>query len=339
MSYDAKEIWFYSPEVSTPQIRQAIEKFWKAWLPMHSTSVDLPLYHYTKLEGLKGIIRNRSIWFTHTSTLNDPTELIYGKQLILNQLNNELNKNHEEIIVKFLHALIGEINRFDKIMYETYVACFCESDNLLSQWRGYAHGGGGYNLGFSFTSDIKFYQTLDNIEKDSHIILRKIIYKENDQNQLIADYITSILSYAGDAIKYFQSHGGIPEIWELMAAMESANILCDLMLSFKNPVFIEENEWRLILVRQPEHKANQLKFRENEKLLIPYIETFIIEQIEGKSFFPLRSIKFGPMLDVLSTRSALKLFISKESAAESTVNINANGVRITDAGYKLRGYN
>lgn len=221
-------------------------------------------------------------------------------------------------------------------MYEAYVACFCKSDNLLSQWRAYGHRGGGYNLGFTFTSNTKFYHTPDISEKESHVILRKIIYDFNKQKEFVTEYVSSIISYAKDALKYFKNNGGIPQAWESIAALEAANILCDLMLSFKNPVFSEENEWRLILVRQSQHKAEQLQFRENEKGLIPYFETYIIENKEGKPFFPVHSIKFGPMLDVSSTKSALTLFIRKEAALESNIKINANAIRISGAGYSLR---
>ncbi len=336
MSYNAKEIWFYTPARSTPQIQQAIENFWKSWLPEHSTDDDLQLYHYTTIDGLMGILKNRSLWLTHTSSLNDPTELKYGKEIILNILNNKIGNRHEGIIERFLHLLIGEVNRFDEIMYEAYVACFCKSDNLLSQWRAYGHRGGGYNLGFTFTSDTKFYHTSDLSEKESHVILRKIIYDNNKQKEVVTKYVSSIISFAKDAIKCFQNNGGIPEIWESMAAMESANILCDLMLSFKNPVFSKENEWRLILVRQSQHKANQLQFKRNEKGFTPYFETYLVEKIDDKSFFPINSITFGPMLDVSSTKSALTLFVRKEAVSESNIKINTNAVHISGAGYSLR---
>jgi hypothetical protein len=336
MSYSAKEIWFYNPVRSTPQIRQAIENFWKFWLPEHSTDDDLQLYHYTTIEGLKGIIKNRSIWLTHTSTLNDPTELKYGKEIILKTLNDEISKGYEETINRFLHSIKIQVNSFDEIMYEAYVACFCRSDNLLSQWRAYGHRGGGYNLGLTFTSDTKFYHTPDISEKESHVILRKIIYDYNKQQKFVTEYVSSIISYARDALKYFENHGGIPEAWESIASMEAANILCDLMLSFKNPVFREENEWRLILVRQSQYKAEQLQFRENEKGLIPYFETYIINSKEGNPLFPLHSIKFGPMLDESSTKAALTLFIRKKAALESNIKIDANAIQISGAGYSLR---
>jgi hypothetical protein len=336
MSYDAKHIWFSTPAESTPQIKKAIRDFWDIWLPMHSRKDNLLLYHYTTLEGLKGILKNRSIWFTHTSTLNDPLELKYGKNLILDILNKAINKKDDPIINQLLNALVIQINSFDDVIYEAYVACFCESDNLLSQWRGYGHRGGGYNIGFEFTSDTKFYHLSDPSEDESYVILRKIIYDFDKQKELVSKYLSLILINASRAIDHYKNHGGLPEIWGNMAAIESSNILSDLMLSFKSPVFKEENEWRLILVRQPEHKLVQLKFRENSNGLIPYIETYIIEKKENRNLFPIHSIRFGPMLDVSRTKSALNLYLRKEAVSENNIRINGNCIRILDAGYLLR---
>ncbi len=261
MSYDAKQIWFSNPARSTPQIKKAIRDFYDIWLPMHSRKDNLLLYHYTTFEGLKGILKNRSIWFTHTSTLNDPLELKYGKNLILDILNKEISKKHDPIINKLLNALVVQINSFDDVIYEAYVACFCESDNLLSQWRGYGHHGGGYNIGLEFTSDTKFYHVSDPFEDESYVILRKIIYHLDKQKELVSKYLSSILLNASHAINHYKNHGGLPDMWENMAAIESSNILCDLLLSFKSSVFEEENEWGLILAIQPEHKMDKLKFR------------------------------------------------------------------------------
>lgn len=336
MSYDAKPIFFYELVRSTPHIKATMSSFLERWLPKHSSPAELKLYHYTTLEGLKGILNSRSIWFTHTSTLNDPLELKYGKQIILDILNEATNNENEDNIKNLLKYLSVHVNAFNTMITQTYVACFCESENLLSQWRSYAAQGGGYNLGLRFQSNTKFYHTLDDTEEDSYVILRKMVYDVDEQRELISDYISSIVTSSGDAINYYNEHGGIPDDWAAIAGMESANILFDLVLSFKNPVFNEENEWRLIYGRLASYKPEQLKFRETKVGLIPYIETYIVEDLEGKSVFPLSSIKFGPMLDDARTKSALQLFVNKEAVSDNKISINVNDVRITGAGYELR---
>ena len=39
---------------------------------------EKPLFHYTSLKGLHGIVTSESIWATHYMFLNDSTEYTYG---------------------------------------------------------------------------------------------------------------------------------------------------------------------------------------------------------------------------------------------------------------------
>jgi hypothetical protein len=45
----------------------------------------------------------------------------------------------------------ARIRSFYDPMYATFVACFCENGNLLSQWRAYARTA-GYSIGFDRAS-------------------------------------------------------------------------------------------------------------------------------------------------------------------------------------------
>ncbi len=335
MGYDAKPIFFLEPSISTPQIKETMEKFMQIWFPLHSYHKDLHLYHYTSLDGLKGIIQSRSLWFTHTSTLNDPLELKYGNNLILEILSEKMRETDDTNIIILLQSLINEFNSFDIIKYQTYVACFCKSDNLLSQWRSYSAQGGGYNLGFWFNSNTNFYHDLNNGEK-SHIILRKIIYDKNEQARLVSEYVSSIIDCSKKAQEWHHEVGNYEDAWPMMVSMEAVNILFDLMLSFKNPVFSEENEWRLIKSMQDTYKPELIKFRENNNHLIPYIETYIVDELEGKLKFPLDSIRFGPMLKGESTKSAIELFAKKESALDHKISIDTSKLKVIGAGYELR---
>lgn len=336
MSYDAKPIYFMNPRLSTPEIKKEMETFLKSWLPKHSTSEDLILYHYTTLEGLKGIIRARSIWATHTSTLNDPTELNYGKELIIDVLNEAISGSNDDKITYILNQLLIYIKAYDSILYQTYVSCFCQSDNLLSQWRGYAAKGGGYNLGMNIQTDTKFFHTLDSSRKESYVILRKIIYDSDVQKKLIKDYISSIVTASGGAIKKFKKNGRKPAGWTSMAAIESINILIDLMLSFKNPVFKEESEWRLIKGHNVDITPEYLKFRDTNNNLVPYIETYIVEETSSEPVFPLKTFRFGPILDEASTKPSLELFVRKESVSKGNINIDTKNLTVLGAGYNLR---
>ena len=294
MKYEAKPVFFYDPASSTPQIREAMELFLKSWLPKHSSIDELKLYHYTTLKGLEGIINSRSIWLTHVSTLNDPSELKYGEEIILNLLDEVRGEERDENILQLIKYLSEFVKSFNAATFQTYVACFCEEENLLSQWRAYGARGGGYNLGFRFGSTTKFYHSLDE-EKNSHVILRKIIYDLDEQRKLISNYISSIIKSTNKAIIHFKETTGIPDAWSTIAATEAVNILLDLKLSFKNPVFAEEKEWRLIKGRQADYKPEQLMFRESNDGFIPYLKSYIYmrKRKEGK-YFQLVRLNLDP---------------------------------------------
>ena len=332
MSYDAKPNYLLNPTNSTMQ--RAIDSFHSFWLPFHSSKDKLLINHYTTLEGLKGILNTRSSWCTDTSSLNDPMELEYGKKLIIDKLNEEIKSEENNTIKKLLDNLVLYVNIFNKHLYRVFIACFCEDDNLLSQWRAYAGKGVGYNIGFNFETDTKFSHNPENLSDESHIILRKIIYNVNEQSKIINRSIAIIIEEAKRVEEYFSNRGGLPEAWPSQAALETVNTLFDIITSFKNPAFREEQEWRLIKVIDPDQLTELLQFRDLNGRLTPYISTLIYENDEDNYFCPISKIRFGPVLDEKITKSNLELFVKK--AASSANNIKIKSITISGAGYVLR---
>jgi hypothetical protein len=71
-------------------------------------------------------------------------------------------------------------------MLQVYLTCFCESGDLLSQWRAYGANGGGYSLGLKFRDD--GYRG-----GETTFMLRRVIYNLNEQRQLIGDLTTEAI--------------------------------------------------------------------------------------------------------------------------------------------------
>ena len=104
------------------------------------TSMGPNLFHYTDLAGLKGILENHDLWLTHSRYCNDHEEMTHGYSVAKAALD-ELRKGgavastYLDMIAAFLQAPEG-----------VYICCFCEQDNLLSQWRNYAANGTGVSI-------------------------------------------------------------------------------------------------------------------------------------------------------------------------------------------------
>ena len=91
------------------------------------------LYHYTSVNGLRGIVDSGNIWATHLGFLNDLSE---GRAAASDE------------------AYRAKLEETDK-RSPLFIASFCRhqephqlKNGLLSQWRGYAGEGGGYCVVF-----------------------------------------------------------------------------------------------------------------------------------------------------------------------------------------------
>lgn len=326
-----------SPLNSTPEIKKEVDGFLSKWLPLHSMHEKKILYHYTTLEGLKGILQNRSLWFSHISTLNDPLELQYGRNLISDELTEFIENEKDIKILSFLKSISSFIKGFGEVIYHVYVASFCEDENLLSQWRSYTLNGGGYNLGISIDTNTKFCHNFDNLQNGSYIILRKVIYDYEEQKNIIKNYLIKIIEGAKNAIaRWEERERKVPITWESQAAIESVNILFDIMFSLKNKVFSEEREWRLIKVNAEDANTEYIRFRERKEGLIPYLNTYIFKESDGACWFPIESIKYGPAFEGSSTRTSLSLFLRGVANNTNSISIDNGKVIINGAGYILR---
>ena len=97
------------------------------------------LYHYTDFAGLKGILESHTLWATYNRVMNDASEQVYAESLLSEEIDRLLAGSEIRKFIPFNPA-------------KCFLTCFCETENLLSMWRGYAGAGGGYCLGFDYAS-------------------------------------------------------------------------------------------------------------------------------------------------------------------------------------------
>ena len=75
-----------------------MEKFYKSdFSSSEYAKVIRDIYHYTSVDGIIGILRNKELWFTNIYFLNDNQELFYTYKLI-DEVIKEIKK--ELIIAK-----------------------------------------------------------------------------------------------------------------------------------------------------------------------------------------------------------------------------------------------
>lgn len=340
MTYKARPLYLLKPANNTPEVQQAMKSYLdNYWLPLHVLEDGDELYHYTNLDGLRGIIGSRAIWCSHVSTLNDPQEVEYGQEIVLEELRNAKEGADAEELRSFYNSILIQVDAFGKTLFHAFVACFCEDGDILSQWREYAESGGGYSLGFKITPNIRIARSTSDFDEAKAPHFRKVIYCPRKQRDLISEYLTTVAEGMKKGLhgSAAQAHDDTSSIVPAVMGVQAANVLLDMLLSFKHPAFEEENEWRLIRVTLEDHLVEHLQFREAAGGLIPYRPTPLFkDDPDGQLIFPLGSVSFGPSLDPSRTRAPLELFLHHAASKQRPVGLNPSIINIRGSGYSLR---
>ena len=177
---DKAEIHHYAENMPTPhETFQPTGRF----SPWNTLAPPKTLYHYTDAPGALGILSSSQIWASDAFFMNDTSELRYGLDIITDAWTrvreNVATSEQRECLDGFLHLIHGKFADF----YSTYLSCFCEGGNLLSQWRGYGKPGSGFALGFD-GAQLK--------EQAGNFRLVSVEYDERKQRHLCEEYFKDL---------------------------------------------------------------------------------------------------------------------------------------------------
>ena len=249
-------------------------------------SGTLSLYHYTDLSGLVGIVERHDLWVSHSRYSNDDEEMTHGLSVVHGAMKRATaGGKHDGVYLQTLTTLTEEPEG-------VYICCFCEKDNLLSQWRGYGANGAGVSLQFA-PKEFADVAGPDN----PHGLLRfwKVFYKLETQNDIIDQ---AIVHYT-PAMNPGQSVAGL--------ARKAADAIRFFIPTFKNADFQEESEWRLIFTPSP-NTTIMPRFRVSRNMLVPF---YSLRELIGTGLpqLPIRNVLVGPgvqkRLNVESTKALL----------------------------------
>lgn len=267
------------------------------------------LYHYTNAKGLIGMLDSGHIWATNYRFLNDASEVTYAVALFESIVKDRLSRSHGEVVTEFLRRALVTANAFDG-MADSYVACFCEKDDLLNQWRAYAASGGGFALGFR-SRDIGMRVRL---EKPGHdFVLRKVEYDEAMQRRLLSEIIdlaTDHLEIAARGHSVSDANNAIAQCCQFVRAEAADYFAC-----FKHPAFSVEEEWRIWHITMP-HKESHVLYREGAYGLTPYV-ALDPSPMAGISAnrLPIEKITHSPARDPENVRLALSKMLRSKGYA------------------------
>ncbi|MFT4918279.1 MAG: hypothetical protein ACI8RU_000892 [Zhongshania aliphaticivorans] len=221
--------------------------------------LELPYFHYTSIEGIKGIIESREMWASHVNFLNDQKEWIYFDE-ILTAAVNELDlpfhldgaifESREDLRKALLGYPSSRINSFD------FVLSFSSVGDCKSQWQEYCPKFAGYALEFSESPILAYgerahrlFETDDDDLVDDETKLTRCIYDRQQQVEMVKAIIK-------ENHKRKRHYVGLV-----------AGLLSGLRCQFKHPGFSEESECRWY-----GRADGDMHLRAKNGIMVPYVK-------------------------------------------------------------------
>jgi DUF2971 family protein len=237
------------------------------------------LFHYSDLNALTNIINSSDLWLTNSRYCNDAREMIHGYDIA----KEVIEKKRKEAKSKTIKNYLDQVAKFvDEQTKGVYVCCFCEEDNLLSQWRSYGENGTGVSIGFDpfgFTA----YTGSDLPPKQIGLMrLWKVFYDPQVQKNIVEKALELVP-------KLNVNDTNIDK------ARKAADAIHFFIPTFKNQDFQEEKERRLIFT--PSQECTILpSYRVRKGMLVPYYSLKALgEKVYGTSNkLPINKITLGP---------------------------------------------
>jgi uncharacterized protein YjiS (DUF1127 family) len=222
------------------------------------------LYHYTNAHGLLGILERQELWATHFRFVNDASEVHYGWNLFVSVAKRYAALLKNEHCIEFVGRIIQKPSA-DWWTFDAYVACFCEDGDLLSQWRGYTQSGDGYAIGFDLST---FANQHHPHEERREAALFQVVYDQRQQRRAVRGLLRLALQVLADI-----PAGTTPEDATIAIAdvVRFFNVrLTHLLVSFKDPAFAAEQEWRLCTIEYP-FVRREVRFRTGPYGITPFV--------------------------------------------------------------------
>jgi hypothetical protein len=256
------------------------------------------LFHYTSLDGVIGIREAGGIWATKIQYFSDYSELNHAFDLFRKRcqflLGNEIGSR--DIVLQLDSWLRSPSHTASASLF---VVCFTESQDSLSQWRGYTPMGRGACL------ELKAEHLIE-CASDQGFELAKCIYSHNQQTALAEQAIDSLVSEARQ-IGPDSSHG-TASYYPAFASLQDE--LFRVAATFKHESFEDEKEWRAVLRLHSSHSAPSIAYRVGRTTLVPYVNFSLKRPTTGE--FELWNVWVGPTAEIELSVAALRSLFGRQ---------------------------
>ena len=276
------------------------------------------LYHYTSLNTLQIILKNKQLRFTNRAYLNDKSEGTYVLSLCKEKIDElwpwEDGVYKRNTKKSFCEYLDDVFEKFDASLFQSYQVSFSYKADSLSMWNYYAQGD-GCNLQFSTDFLENFRGRLVDPKAKSLVFLYgNVVYNQDDQLTVLKEIFNA-----------FKPYGAFPATKHLYYCM--AQCILKMGSFFKHPSFEDERECRIVFnlsVKDNSNEFHQLihpedgtpykrKVYAKQGMLVPYVDIdFDLKY--------LQSITVSPTSNFEKVKQGLKIVLCEQGITDLPIN-------------------
>ena len=229
------------------------------------------LYHYSNQFVLGEIIKTKQIWLSNAFDMNDPQEITFGTEIILNLLKQKMGD--DSVIFKMIENCRSRNEKAFATGHpnNVFIFSFSEKGDDLKQWIHYGNNGKGVSIEFVFS---KIQEALIYDEIGSEQWLLPVYYF----NQYKKPSDTRAQHFCDMLLNIFRGiEKGIVEA-KCQSDQNVMQMSYDNVRFFssfiKQDLFQDEKEWRLVINTGPGNKSIKIKTHINNMAKMVYEQDF-----------------------------------------------------------------
>jgi hypothetical protein len=262
------------------------------------------LFHYTDLEGVKGIFTSRTLWLSKFTASNDISEIL----LAIEHFQGFVERKASEFTVEegdFLREAADQLEGFRRT--NVCLASFCEQHDLLSQWRSYGNDGRGIALGFNSSRLVE-------LADRNGLRLFRCVYDPVEHERIASDLVGLLLASYRDT-----RPGTSEERRDLIAQFNATFLLVAPVI--KDHRFAEEREWRLVSNPMPFDHPGMIAVLKGNQASVKLTVKLTNESDAMSNMIP--RVTIGPTLDPHNVSDAIDVLSQRNGFHISDIGISA----------------
>ena len=262
------------------------------YVSLRSIPLDCSLYHYTKCNGVQGILKEQAFRATKSDFLNDTNEMQYILSVV-SEVLKEIRREKWRILLQ---------NQFPDTFHEIkkrsyYIVSFSTDPDSITLWAEFGDNT-GYNLEFQSGKLIREIELTKKISYHGYVIYSAKTQRKIIRNLLLNDIPKSFGYSFEDIMEKTVKDENCPLFQKYCDSFQKA--LTIYALFFKQEEFAAEKEYRMVF---KSHTKHEILYREKDGFLLPYITV----RLEKKNI-PLRSITVAPKNHVDLAKEGMKQY-------------------------------